>query len=180
LRTLSLVLLAAGACIAAASAAATDTAARIWIAICGVELLIAGFTGLVLTTAYREAKASSPGKWRYVAKQLAILVIPALVSGVFDHFRRASPYINSYLEDVAICLSGLSGLLIAFPARAIGGSDESGVIVFLVLYVVIAAVFFAFIYKPEGRRNVTMIGINAWCSIWSILLGHLFMFLAMQ
>lgn len=116
-------------------------------------------------------------KSNYIASQMAVLIVPPLLAPLYLHINH---YMNYPIEEFAGYACGVSGFILIIILHSAGLSDVAGSNLFMVLYLVMAILFFQRIYKKEGKRNIICIGVNLFLSLWSVAFGVFWMFSAMQ
>jgi hypothetical protein len=116
----------------------------------------------------------------YLAFQLILLLLPATLA---TFFLSTNDYISNNYSEYLIYIAGVTGfisviLLSEFLSILLPESLAS--FISIGLYILIATLIFVRVYQPVLKRFFIVSSINVWLAIWSVFIGDIFLFLAMQ
>jgi len=112
--------------------------------------------------------------------QLVILIIPPLWATTTY---QVNLYVNNNYKEFLVYIGGISGLLVCgFTAELFESilSQTISSIILTLLYILLTVFCYVYFYKPTRQRIINITIINGYLSIWSVVFGKIFLYLAMQ
>jgi len=119
-------------------------------------------------------------KFWYLIVQLVILIIPPLLATTTY---QVNLYVNNNYKEFLVYIGGISGLLVCgFTAELFESilSQTISSIILTLLYILLTVFCYVYFYKPTRQRIINITIINGYLSIWSVVFGKIFLYLAMQ
>ncbi|WP_412970778.1 hypothetical protein [Glaciecola sp. MF2-115] len=116
----------------------------------------------------------------YLAFQLILLLLPATLATCF---LSTNDYISNNYSEYLIYIAGVTGFIsvvLLSESLSILLPESLASFISIGLYILIATLIFVRVYQPVLKRFFIVSSINVWLAIWSVFIGDIFLFLAMQ
>tara|TARA_R110000823_G_scaffold91174_11_gene201207 strand:+ start:1005 stop:1382 length:378 start_codon:yes stop_codon:yes gene_type:complete len=124
---------------------------------------------------------SGKGVNRYYLLQLSILLVPA---AAFTSIFQVNDWIISVSEEYFFYIAGVLPLfslgLFAESILKPAVGESMAFTIAIGVYITCALFIFRALYRPRFSRQIGVSAANLFLSLWSLMVGHFFMFLAMQ